>query len=62
MKWILLSACGCSLLFTTGCLASRAEWRGHGNNARFGGFMTETPVVEVFAPVGEARAPVIIAR
>ncbi len=62
MKWIRLIACGCSLLCTTGCLSSSEEWRGHANNARFGGFAVETPAVEGFAPVGEAQAPVIVAR
>jgi len=62
MKWILLSACGCALLFTTGCLSSSEEWRGHANNMRFGGYMKETPVVEVFDPVIEVRTPVVLGR
>jgi hypothetical protein len=62
MKLILVSACACSLLLTTGCLSSSAEWRGHANNARFGGFTMETPAVEVLAPVGQARAPVTHAQ
>jgi hypothetical protein len=63
MKWILLSACGCLLLFTTGCMSSSEEWRGHANNARFGGFTMETPAARVVTPVGdEARAPVIVSR
>jgi hypothetical protein len=62
MKWILLSACFCSLLFTTGCLSSSEEWRGHANNARFGGFTMAAPADQMIAPVGEARASVIVAR
>jgi hypothetical protein len=62
MKFILLSACGCALLVTTGCLSSREEWRGHVNNARFGGFTAGPPTVVVWAPVGEARPPEIIAK
>jgi hypothetical protein len=62
MKWILLSACGCSLLLTTGCLSSSEEWRGHANNARFGGFTMETPPVEVVDPTGAARTPIIQAH
>jgi hypothetical protein len=62
MKWILLSAGICSLLFTTGCLSSREEWRGHANNARFGGFTEGPPVVVVWAPAGAVHPLVIIAR
>jgi hypothetical protein len=61
MKWILLCACGCSLLFTTGCLSSSQEWRGHENNMRFGGFTTATPTIKVFAAADEARTPVMLA-
>jgi len=61
MKWILLSACACSLLFTTGCLYSHEEWRGHANNARFGGITVE-PVVVVSTPLGAARSVKIIAQ
>jgi len=59
MKWILLSACGCSLLFTTGCLTSNAEWRGHTNNERFGGFVTEAPAAQKVATASEAPVPVV---
>jgi len=62
MKWILLSVCGCALLATTGCLSSREEWRGHANNARFGGFTIGPPAVEMWTPAGEVRPPEIIAR
>jgi len=57
MKLILLFACACSLVFTTGCLSSSAEWHGHANNARFGGFTTGSPANEGFRPAGEVRAP-----
>jgi hypothetical protein len=62
MKWILLSACGCALFCTTGCVSSREEWRGHVNNARYGGFAAGPSAVEVWAPVGEVRPLEIIAR
>jgi len=62
MKWILLSVCGGSLLFTTGCLSSDAEWRGHTNNERFGGFLTEAPAGQKVAAVSEAPAPAVQAH
>jgi len=57
MKWILLTACGCSLLFTAGCMSASGEWRGHANNARFGGVAEGPPAVVVWAPVRANRPP-----
>jgi hypothetical protein len=59
MKWILLSACACSLFFTTGCLSSHQEWRGHANNASFGGFTAE-PAIVVWTSSGAVRSAKII--
>jgi hypothetical protein len=57
MKWLLLSVCGGFLLFTTGCLYSQEEWRGHANNARFGGVATGPSAVEVWTTGGATRPP-----
>jgi len=62
MKWIFLTACGCSLLFTAGCMSSREEWCGHANNARFGGVAEGSTAVVAWAPAGANRPPKIIAR
>jgi hypothetical protein len=60
MKWILLSVCGCSLLFATGC--SSMEWRGHANNARLGGVAEGPPAMVVCAPADATGLPEIVAR
>jgi len=60
MKWILLFAC--ALLFTSGCFSSREEWRGHVNNARFGGITAGLPAVEVRAPAGQAGPQEVTGR
>jgi hypothetical protein len=62
MKWILLAACGCLLIFTTGCLSSREEWRGHANNANFGGMALGPPALVVWAPVAATHPQGTIAR
>jgi hypothetical protein len=63
MKFILLLACGCSLLFATGCLYSSQEWRGHANNARFGGIaLGGPPPVELRTTVGAVRPQGIVTR
>ena len=60
MKLILILACGGSLLFTTGCLSSREEWLGHERNARCVAAMTQSPSVQVYAPVGVVTPPASI--
>jgi hypothetical protein len=62
MKWIFLSACGCLLFFTSGCLSSGEEWRGHANNARLGGIALGPSAIEVWSSTDPARPPEIIAR
>ena len=62
MKKILLLTGVISLLTTTGCLSSRAEWRGHARNARYVEDMAGPPAVEVHALVSEARPPETIGR
>ena len=62
MKWTLLSAFACALLFTTGCLSSREEWRGHADNALFGGIPPGPQAVVVWAPVRSMRPADIIVR
>jgi len=62
MKSILLFVCCGSLFFITGCLSSNEEWRGHANNAHFGGFTEGPTAVVVWAPVAAVRPQIITAR
>jgi hypothetical protein len=62
MKSLLLFACGCALLANTGCLSSHEEWRGHANNAYYGGLTTDSPTVEVPVPAASMRPQQIITR
>jgi hypothetical protein len=62
MKWILLSVCGCPLLFTTGCLSSSEEWRGHAVNVLYVADMMPTPPFSGNAPSGKVRQLEVIPR
>jgi len=57
MKKVLLLASIMSLLATTGCVSSSQEWRGHANNARFGGFTEEFTPAVTWAPRSEMHPP-----
>jgi hypothetical protein len=61
MKLTLLSVFVGSLVFTTGCLSSSEEWRGHANNAAFGG-ITPEPAVVMGAPARPAHPADLNAR